>query len=213
MAAQTYQLVMRSGPNPGKAFALNKNEIYLGRDVTNDIVINDAEISRKHARLVLKTGGYILEDLGSTNGTFVDGQRLMGPHPLLSGETLMLGENVSLAYEAGRYDPDATMVSGGGEAEVYPSPAYPPRPPSANPPPEVHSPYRTVSPSYSGQIPPGPMDAPFQPPEEKRETRVWLLAGCGCLLVLGCILVAAGFAFDYLNLYCTPPFNTFFNCP
>ena len=78
-------LIMRTGPNPGKSFELTKNELYIGRDINNDIVINDSEISRKHARLILQAGGYVLEDLGSTNGSFVNGQRLMGPHVLRPG--------------------------------------------------------------------------------------------------------------------------------
>ena len=55
MAPDSFQLVQRSGPAPGKTYSLSKNEIYLGRDITNDIVINDPEISRKHARLMLQT--------------------------------------------------------------------------------------------------------------------------------------------------------------
>lgn len=77
MAPQTIQLVMRTGPTPGKAFPLSKSEIVIGRDATCDIVINDAEISRRHAKMTMQETGYVLEDLGSTNGTFVDGQRLM----------------------------------------------------------------------------------------------------------------------------------------
>ena len=52
MASQSFQLVMRTGPNPGKVFELTKGEVYIGRDINNDIVVNDAEISRKHARLI-----------------------------------------------------------------------------------------------------------------------------------------------------------------
>jgi S-DNA-T family DNA segregation ATPase FtsK/SpoIIIE len=61
-----FQLIMRSGPTPGKVFQLKNDEVFIGRDVGNDIVINDAEISRRHARLSVQAGGYILEDLGST---------------------------------------------------------------------------------------------------------------------------------------------------
>jgi len=110
MAPQQFQFIMRTGPTPGKIFELITNELYIGREVTNDITIDDAEVSRKHARLIMQAGGYLLEDLGSTNGTYVNGQRLMGPHVLRPGELVKLGENVSLAFEAG-YDPDATMVA------------------------------------------------------------------------------------------------------
>ena len=72
MASQSFQFVMRTGPNPGKVFDVSKSEIYIGRDINNDIVINDPEVSRHHCRLTQGGGGYTIEDLGSTNGTFVN---------------------------------------------------------------------------------------------------------------------------------------------
>ncbi len=110
MALQSFQLIMRTGPSPEKAFSLSQTEIYIGRDISNDIVINDAEISRKHARLSLQTGAYTIEDLGSTNGTSVNSARLYGPTALRSGDIIQLGENVTLVYEVSTYDPDATLA-------------------------------------------------------------------------------------------------------
>jgi len=217
MASQPNQLVMRSGPTPGKVFELSKNENYIGRDISNDIVINDSEVSRKHARLVLQAGSFVLEDIGSTNGTFVNGQRLMGPHVLKPGELIMLGENVGLAFEAG-YDENATMVASPGPAASYSPPPPSPRetyaPPvrqevSPAPPPPPAS-----QPMYSGQVPPGPAEMFSEPvPVEKKSNRTWLYVGCGLLVILLCVIVAGAFAFDYLNLYCTPPFNALFSCP
>ena len=69
-----FQLIMRSGPTPGASFILEGEQLTVGRDATNEIVINDSEISRRHARLTFQGGKYVLEDLGSTNGTFVNGQ-------------------------------------------------------------------------------------------------------------------------------------------
>jgi hypothetical protein len=203
MAAQSYQLVMRSGPNPGQTFELTQNEITIGRDIGNTIVINDAEISRKHSRLFAQSGGYVLEDTGSTNGTFVNGQRLMGPHLLRPGEVIFFGETVSLAFEAQQFDPNATMVAGRPPA---PAAQIPPREPYMPPaPPPVQQPM------YSGQVPPGPdYDLPA---EEGRNNRNLIIAGCGCLLVLVCVVVVGAVIFDTLNLYCTAPFDTFFACP
>ena len=211
MSSQPLQLVMRTGPNPGEVFSLTKNEIYIGRDVNNDIVVSDQEVSRKHARLVMQAGGYVLEDLGSTNGTYVNGQRLMGPHVLRTGETVMLGENVSLVLEA-VYDADATILSQPTPAPSF-DPAPPPQqtyvPPSQQP---------AAAPSQPAQVAPTPSTPYYEPPqEEQRDYRTLYIAGCGCLVVLLCLIVAGGLAFDTLNLYCTPPFDALspmiYTCP
>ena len=73
MPEQKPLIVMRSGPIPGSSFYLEKTEVTLGRDLANDIPVPDQEISRRHARFVVRTDGVYIEDLGSTNGTFVDG--------------------------------------------------------------------------------------------------------------------------------------------
>lgn len=113
MAAQ-YQLVMHSGPTPGKVFPLEGDVITIGREAGNGIIINDAEVSRKHTQFVFQGGKVIVTDLGSTNGTFVDGQRLTGQHILQSGQIISLGEQISLLFEAViPVDPNATMMSTG----------------------------------------------------------------------------------------------------
>jgi pSer/pThr/pTyr-binding forkhead associated (FHA) protein len=78
--SSSFRLIVRRGPQPNQIYDLNKGIITLGRDITNDIVINDPEVSRHHCRLTQGGGGYTIEDLGSTNGTFINGQRLTG-HP------------------------------------------------------------------------------------------------------------------------------------
>lgn len=211
MASQPLQLVMRTGPNPGETFSLTGNEIYIGRDVNNDIVISDQEVSRKHARISMQAGGYVLEDLGSTNGTYVNGQRLMGPHVMRPGETIMLGENVSLVLES-VYDADATMIS-----QPVPAPSFDPAPPPQEtyiPP--TQQPY--AAPSQPAQVAPSAGTPYYEPPQEEgRDYRTYYIAGFGCLLVLLCLVVAGGYAFDTLNLYCTPPFDALspliYTCP
>src|SRR5689334_5802827 len=130
MASQ-FQLIMRSGPTPGAAFVLEGDQIDIGRDSTNEIVINDAEISRRHARLTFQGGKYVLEDLGSTNGTFVNGQRLAGPRVLKSGEVVSFGEQIVMIFEAIlAADAGATVVSPRAAAvPVASRPVMPPPPP------------------------------------------------------------------------------------
>ena len=210
-APQPYQLVMRRGPTPGKTFDLDRGELTIGRDIHNDIVINDAEVSRHHARLVAQGGGYVLEDMGSTNGTFVNGQRLMGPHMLRLGEEISLGENVGLSYEMRGYDAGATQVAASNVQSMPPvsRPAIPPEP--------VPTPVQPVIPPYEAPTYPEPAysgQAEIYPEvEEPRASRNWLYLGCGCLVILLCVLVGAAVIFDQLNLYCTPTFSQFFPCP
>jgi predicted component of type VI protein secretion system len=211
MSPQSFQLVMRSGPNPGKTFPLEKSEITIGRDSMNDIVINDAEVSRKHARLLLQPGGYMLEDLGSTNGTFIEGQRLLGPHSLRPGELIQFGETVTLNFESvesADYDPDATYVS--SPATEFSSPAglqEAEEPLPASPSLEHQSPSEPPpAPAYSGQIPSGPgvYEGPPVVPSQRRSSRNWILAGCGCLLLTLCFCVIIIFIIDAQNLWCAP---------
>lgn len=98
--SEGFRLIVRRGPQPNQTYDLNKDIMTIGRDITNDIVINDPEVSRHHMRLTRGGGGYTVEDLGSTNGTFINGQRLTGARPLRPSDMIGLGETVTLAYEA-----------------------------------------------------------------------------------------------------------------
>ncbi len=126
---------MRSGPTPGVVFPLEGDQLTIGRDASNAVAINDAEVSRKHARLTFQGGKYVLEDLGSTNGTFVNGQRLSGPVVLKPGDVISLGEQIVLMYDAVNVDPGATMASPRKFAQPAPRAAVPSAPPAYVPPP------------------------------------------------------------------------------
>ncbi|MFH1653814.1 MAG: GGDEF domain-containing protein [Pseudomonadota bacterium] len=65
-----------SGPLKGEKFLLSKSEIIIGRDTSVDIKIEDSRVSRQHLKLIQADNGVELEDLGSTNGTFVNGRRI-----------------------------------------------------------------------------------------------------------------------------------------
>jgi predicted component of type VI protein secretion system len=122
-----FQFVMRSGPTPGVTFPLEGDQLTIGRDAANGVAINDAEVSRKHSRLSFQGGKYVLEDLGSTNGTFVNGQRLSGPVVLKAGDIVSLGEQIVLMYDAINYDPGATIVAASHKsARVAPHPVSAP---------------------------------------------------------------------------------------
>ena len=215
MATQSFELVMTVGPTPEKKFTLSKQEVIIGRDANADIVINIAEVSRRHSRMRLEPSGYVIEDLGSTNGTFVNGQRLTGPHMLRPGERIQLGEAVTLPYQVAAYDMNATVVTPASGHDTVQGMQAPPA--AAVPPPQPRAVQAApAQPSYSGQVPQGPA-APVMPQVEERQSRPWLWAGLGCIGVMICLVVVGAVAFDILDLYCTPPFNSLlsflYTCP
>ena len=86
-------------------------EITIGRSKENDVTLEHASVSGRHARLRCTPDGLVLEDLGSTNGTYIDGVR-MPPHEirqLVPGQTIQMGANVQLIYNEIREDNHAIM--------------------------------------------------------------------------------------------------------
>jgi len=95
-----YKLVMKSGPEENKEYPLEKEECVIGRELINDLIISDPEISRRHARLFKKKEQYFVEDLGSTNGTFFSGKRLTKPVQLKNGDSIALGKSIVFEFIA-----------------------------------------------------------------------------------------------------------------
>ena len=91
-------LLMVEGPSPGKRVFLEKPTLLIGRDETCDLVIADRQVSRQHARIVLKGDGYILTDMGSKNGTFVNGREVGAPHTLQDGDEIQIAYCCKLTF-------------------------------------------------------------------------------------------------------------------
>lgn len=79
-----------SGLEPGERIPLLANTT-LGRAQGNDIVLGDSFASSEHARLAWNGKGWVLEDMGSTNGTFINGQQVSRPVPVRPGDVIELG--------------------------------------------------------------------------------------------------------------------------
>jgi len=175
----SFRLIVRRGPQPNQIYELNKDIITLGRDITNDIVINDPECSRHHCRLTRGGGGYTLEDLGSTNGTFVNGQRLTGARPLAGGDVVGLGETVTLGYEstipAAEPSQQPTMPGSAPAQPVYQQPQV--------------SYQQAPQQQYVPPAPPAPQYQYQEPAPSGGGLGRWFFIGCGCLIVL-CIVLA-----------------------
>lgn len=91
-----YTLHMTAGPEPGRSFELTRPIVNVGRDLSNDIVIQDPEVSRFHARLRRDSAVYTIEDLGSTNGTTVNGVEISEPTTLHHDAVICIGTSVRL---------------------------------------------------------------------------------------------------------------------
>ena len=194
--AALFQFVMRSGPTPGAIFPLEGDQLIIGRDAASSVAISDAEVSRKHARLNFQGGKYVIEDLGSTNGTFVNGQRLSGATVLKSGDVVSLGEQIVLMYEGLSSDAGSTMMSRGSHAK--PAPTAVPSPAMVPPPPQVYAPPAQAA-APAGESAP-------------RNRNLPIFIGLGVLAVI-CVCVALGFYIDSNYLWCSVSLNMIPGCP
>ena len=70
------KLYVIDGPNKGQSWQLGKDILFLGRGSTNDIRLKDPSVSSRHLRIQRKDGSLFVEDLHSTNGTFLNGQKI-----------------------------------------------------------------------------------------------------------------------------------------
>mgnify|MGYP006305945941 CR=1 FL=1 len=95
-------LIGYQGALSGQRWKVKKNSMTLGRADDCDIVIPDRQISRYHARIEQDVGGYLLRDLGSKNGTYVNGELLRGqPYRLKDGDEIDLATVVQLGFVSG----------------------------------------------------------------------------------------------------------------
>ncbi|MBC7871473.1 MAG: FHA domain-containing protein [Chitinophagaceae bacterium] len=107
--SQAYLIISLSSHPDASVYPLEGMVMKVGRGQTNDIVIVEPEMSREHFRLTLTGQGYIIEDLGSTNGTMVNGDMLMEGVLLKPGDTISIGTMVQIQY-SGSPDRVATKL-------------------------------------------------------------------------------------------------------
>jgi DNA-binding winged helix-turn-helix (wHTH) protein len=83
----------------GRRLALAAGASVVGRDPAAEVFLDHTSVSRRHARVLLSTDGATIEDLGSRNGTFVNGRPVKGPVPLGDGDVITLG-SLTVVVEA-----------------------------------------------------------------------------------------------------------------
>ena len=87
------------GHTPGMIYDIGEGAV-LGRGDAAEIRLDDPFASSRHAQLVLQAGVVVLEDLGSTNGTYLNEELLSGPAPLHNGDRVRIGDS-EFTYEEG----------------------------------------------------------------------------------------------------------------
>lgn len=116
-------LIMRRGPENGRHYRVSGKIVQIGRGARNDIVIDDNEVSREHCRLVWNKDHFELYDLDSSNGTYVNGQRVKESWPIAGDSIIELGDSITLEFKfdtrdvgerptrrTGLLDPQVTQV-------------------------------------------------------------------------------------------------------
>jgi predicted component of type VI protein secretion system len=153
-------LIVRSGPRSGERIEL-VGELVVGRE-NADVTVHDDEVSRRHLAVRPHEDGVELEDLGSTNGTFVDGARLSAVVVVSSGARVTLGETeleIEIEVPEPEIDPSATRLRERPPERdatiVRPSPVAP-APETSTAPPDA-----TIA---GAPVPPRPAAAPATPP-------------------------------------------------
>jgi hypothetical protein len=86
-----HQLVVTAGQLAGTRISLGETQITIGRAEDSTLVITDDYASARHARLVPRAGQWFIEDLGSTNGTYLDRAKVTGPTPVPIGVPIRIG--------------------------------------------------------------------------------------------------------------------------
>src|SRR5438445_739923 len=174
--------LVKSGALKGQRLQVKTPVVNVGRADYNDLVISDGSVSTAHAKLQRREGVWVLVDLDSTNGTFVDGERVHGESPLAPGAAVRFGD-VQLVFEP---TDDAVGVAKGGGTQVLRTPhSVPPAakptpskpvpskpPPAAKAAPAVPAAPARAAPARPGGKPGGTRPQTAPPPEKKGK-------GCG----------------------------------
>ena len=223
----SFKLSVRQGPRPNLVFELDQPSYMIGREAGNEIVIEDPQVSRRHAQLTRQGHSYLIEDVGSTNGTYVNGKRVMAPTLLNNGDMIGLADTVIIAVQAPLpVGEEATVVS---DAAPYVPPTVPafappvvqPQPapkPIDVPPPAQVQPAPPVQPVPPAPVYSAPQYAPTQfaapqyaPPQytpsaadyaavsPADDKRRTMLIGLGCLGLLLVVMLVAFVAWSFID--------------
>lgn len=113
-----FQLVIAEGKEAGREFEFDQATVLIGRTAECDVILYEAGVSRKHARIVIEETSFFIEDLGSSNGTRVNGSTISGKLALKDGDSISMGPVVfnfkPVELGPADADTDATPLEEGG---------------------------------------------------------------------------------------------------
>lgn len=148
--------LVRNGALKGQRLLVKTPVVNIGRADYNDLVFPDESVSTTHAKLQRREGVWVMVDLDSTNGTFIDGDQIKGEAPLAPGASVRFGE-IGTVFEP--TDESAEVAKGGGTRvmevmTMSPAPAKSPKPVSKPaPPPARAAPAAPATPKKAGKQP------------------------------------------------------------
>ena len=219
MTAMNFLVTMRSGPAAGQSFNLGDEETIAGRDLSCDIPLSDPEISRRHARFFIRDGNAFVEDLGSTNGTFLNGERIASPQQLRKGDVITLGESIAMVFDKVTTEADLAGVTPTPLIELTPPTPIPVQPHHYEPeihaqPPVQPAPYyqpEPTLPQYEEEL--------YEPakPEHKRKAKgkglpTWMMVLIVAIVMLVCV-IAVTMYFMPAEWWCAITFDSLAGCP
>ena len=117
-------MVGRADRYKGQRFPIRVPVVNVGRADYNDIVLNDDSVSTVHAKLQRREGVWVVVDLDSTNGTFVDGEKVSGEAPIVPGALLRFG-GIGMMFES---TDDTIDAAKGSSTKMIQAFKIPPKP-------------------------------------------------------------------------------------
>src|SRR5688572_13771022 len=161
-----FAIIIQEKGGEQRRMVFNKPEVTIGRVQGNDIVLPKGNVSKRHARIVLKDSKFIIVDLKSTNGTYVNGRKITSPLVVKDSDKIYIGDFIVGVDEAASSEGDGpsetTTSPPGAERAAPPVEVRPPRPTEAAPMPTMGQP-EPVGPPLAPLAPPRP-GPPRQPP-------------------------------------------------
>src|SRR5215469_1179835 len=126
-----FTIIIQEKGGGQRRMVFNKSEVTIGRVQGNDIVLPKGNVSKRHARIVLKDGKFIIVDLKSTNGTYENGRKITSPLVVKDSDKIYIGDFIVGVDESATSEPDngsETTAPPAGAERMGAGDTRPPRP-------------------------------------------------------------------------------------